>query len=354
MIKRLEVQGFRNYDNKKVELGRGVNLIIGKNGSGKTNLLEAAFFLICGKSMRRVDVKEMVGFGKEGAVVEGTLEINFQREIRRIISGEEKRSLEQRVDEMEAVSFHPDDIWIIKGSPEMRRRAIDEAITQVKRGYGQLLREYGRILRQRNEALRKVRKKEESKNYIRSLNPLLCDRGRNIVEERSSLIDIMEEKIREISRRWEGMDIELNYYSTLGLAKAEQKDLMEKLERVEDAEIRRGITLVGPHRDEMVVRIGGKNARRECSQGEQKIATILWVLAKAVMTMEIVGKETVLLMDDCLSELDTENRERVLRELERWNQSFVTATELPDEMGTYNVILLGDEAGERGRGQCIE
>ena len=338
MIKSIKLRDFRNYEKEEKAFKKGLNIIIGANGRGKTNLLEAIYFLLQGSSMRTNDVKEMIRKGSEEALVEGSFEIEGERKERAVITREEGGRIGRRVDYLEALAFQPDDMWIIKKGPEARRGALDGVIKGIKKGYSATIQEYQRIVRQRNEALKAVRKGAKSREYIRNWDPLLYRKGREITEERKTTLKKVEMEMAKVARRWGREEVGLRYYASMG-DKDEDKT-KEKMLRMEEAEIRRGITLIGPHRDEIVFLSGGRNARRECSQGEQKLMMIMWRLAQARLTMEEGGKRALLLMDDCLSELDEENKNRVISEMEGWEQALVTVTEDSDSFNGYWKVEL--------------
>ena len=333
MIRSIELRDFRNYGHKTVGFEPGINVVIGENGRGKTNLLEAVFLLLQGRSMRTGNVKEMVRDGSQRAVIRGEFFVEGRIDKRIVIEGSGTMRGRGEVRNLRAVSFQPDDIWMVKGGPEARRRCLDEAIIDLKKGYKETLLEYQRILRQRNEAIKAVRRGKKRREYMRNWNTLLLERGSAITEERIKAAKTMESGMAELGRRWNKGEIKLRYYASLvgdieGSGKA-----MEKIEKMEEAEIRRGITLIGPHRDELIFMLNGRNVRRECSQGEQKMMVLMWKLAQARAMEEAAGKRTLLLLDDCLSELDECNRYLLLQEIGAWEQAMVTTT---DDSREYN------------------
>ena len=338
MIKSIILRDFRNYDKEEKVFKEGLNIIIGANGRGKTNLLEAIFFLLQGRSMRTNDVEEMIRRGSGEALVEGCFEMEGERRERTAINRGEGRRRGRRVDYLDAVAYQPDDMWMIKKGPDARREALDDVIKGVKRGYPATTQEYQRIVRQRNEAIKAVRKGIKEREYMRNWNPLLYQKGTEITEERAAMLAKIEAEMARMAQRWGAEEVSLKYYSSME-GRDEQRT-KEKMLRMEDAEIKRGITLIGPHRDEILFLSGGRNARRECSQGEQKVLMIMWRLAQARLVMEEGGKHTLLLMDDCLSELDEENKNKALREMEGWRQSLVTVTEDDSRFNGYWKVEL--------------
>ncbi len=340
MIKILKLYNFRNYEREKIEFNPGINVVIGKNGRGKTNLLEALYFLLQGTSMRTSDAKEMVRNGEGKAMVEGLLDIGREVTARTVIENERIIRKGMIKENIGAVCFQPDDIWMVKGGPEARRKTLDDLISQVKKVYRDATREYQRVLRQRNGAIKAARKGVGRKEEIRNWNPLLIRTAGTIIEERVNTIRSLEREMELIGKRWGVGDMAIRYYSTMGGEGWDEEKIVEKLRKIEEVEIRRGATLLGPHRDEMVFTMAGKNVRRECSQGEQKLMVIAWRLAQGRSYEGESGRDVILLMDDCLSELDGENRAKVMGETKDWRQTIITSTDDMVEFKDVNKIVL--------------
>ncbi len=341
MINCVRLYNFRNYAGLIQNFEPGLNAVIGSNGRGKTNLLEALFFMLEKRSFRGADAGEIVRKGERQAKVEGTVGERGESQASIIIGVEEGVRAEKTAQDQRAVCFQPDDIWMIKGGPEERRRGLDEVIVGVKRGYRETLREYQRVLKQRNEAVKEIRRGSRGREAMRIWNPLLVDKGMEVVRERRKMLSRMQKEMALLSERWGKGGLEAKYYSSFG--EGDEASAREKMKRMEESEIRRGTTLMGPHRDEVLVFLGGRNLRRECSQGEQKLAVIMWKLAQAEIIRNETGREVVLLMDDCLSELDAENRSVLLTELERWPQVILTATDAGEELKRCARIYLDGE-----------
>lgn len=342
----IRLHNYRNYRRFLAKFEPGINVVIGENGRGKTNLLEALFFLMQGKSMRAADAAEMIYRGEEEAVIEGIFELDFQIRARARISMEGKERERTAEERLLAVSFQPDDIWMVKGGPEARRKSLDEVVSYVRKLFAETSREYQRTLKQRNEAIRTVRRGAGERELIRSWNPMLCRLGSAIVTERGRIAKALEKEMGNLAAKWGKGEIRLRYYTSMGENPDDEEKILEKIEKMEDAEIRRGASLIGPHRDELVILLGGRNARRECSQGEQKLVTIMWRIAQARLAQETTGKKPLLLMDDCLSELDEGNRALLMREFEGWEQVIITSTDdMPEFKGAHK-IRLNLEAGK--------
>ncbi|MDI6830751.1 MAG: DNA replication and repair protein RecF [Actinomycetota bacterium] len=340
MIEGIEIAGFRNYELAEFVFREGINAIIGNNGRGKTNLLEALYFSLQGKPMRGSDVKEMVKRGADSARLRIRARGAVYMEKGLEIKGGGERRESGSLEGYGAVSFQPDDLWMIKGGPEARRRQLDEALSEIKKGYRVTLREYHRVLRQRNEAIRAAKKGLGDRELLRSWSPLLLRWGTAVVRERAEGLGELGAEMARMADSWGMGEIKLRYYSNMWEGIDEPEKLTKKVERLENTEIGRGMTLIGPHRDEIVFEMGGRNARRECSQGEQKLIALMWKIALARTIKNRSGREIILLVDDALSELDRENRRLVVEELKEWRQVFLTHTEDIEELAGAEKIFL--------------
>jgi len=337
LLKEIRLKDFRNYEDFAVSFGPGLNLVTGRNGVGKTNLLEAVFLLVEGRSIRGADLKEMVRSGAQEGWVEGRLGGEVEERVVTILrrEGEVEKGVFKG---MGAVAFVPEDIFIVKGNPEWRRRYIDEVIRDIKPAYGELIKEYRRILKQRNEALRMARKEAWRAGEVESWDLLLVRYGMDVVRERRSAVRLLSDMLKEETREWGMGEVEVKYYSSLSPGDEEYN--LEKVRKMREAEIRRGMTLVGPHRDEIVFYLGGRNIRREGSQGEQKMFCLACRLVQARMKEEYTSIRTLLLFDDCFSELDAWNREKLARNIRSRVQALVTSADGVKEAEAEKTIDL--------------
>lgn len=338
MLSRLVLKNFRNYRDYEADFGPGLNLIVGDNGVGKTNLLEAVFLLLEGRSFRTAGPGEMISHGEEEGFVEGRFDGGGGRQVKVVLSKEGETVKKTRA-ETRAISFVPEDVFLVKGNPEWRRRFIDQLLRSLKPHYGELIREYGHVLRQRNQALKMVRRELWKKEDIRNWNLLLVRRGMEIVRERREALQLLEKGLNREVMEWGMGKVEIKYYSNM--ASEDERENLDRLERMEEAELRKGTTLLGPHRDEMIFLLGGRNLRREGSQGEQKVFCLAGKMTQADIIREHTGKKIILLMDDCYSELDEVNRRRISASLRRWEQVLATSTERVEGVEADRVIEIG-------------
>lgn len=350
MIKKVRLKDFRNFQEIECEFEKGINLIVGENGLGKTNMIEAVFFLSKGRSMRTGESEDLIRRGEERAVIEGWIgDRGKDRNHALVGRGGVKRTIGKG---FEAVAFLPDDAQMIRGNPEIRRRSVDEIVRDIKPGYAEVLKEYLRGLRQRNEAIKKVRRGSAKREEIHYWDELVVRRGMEIVEERKAMLLRVEEKLNEIGKIWDVKDIRIKYYTNLETGEKGRERNIEKMTLVEEADIRRGATLIGPHRDEISFRIEGRDLRREGSHGEQKVVSIMWKMAHAGILEEEKGS-VVLLLDDPFSELDNKNREALCHAASRWEQVIMTATETVGCLGEAHIIRLVDVVGGLDNGLRI-
>lgn len=344
MIRFVSLRDFRNYERRRVEFAEGINIIIGGNGRGKSNLLEALFLMLQGRSTKAAEGREMIREGQRIALVEGALDAGREVSLRIVIEEDGTIRGKRRIEGLGAVCFQPDDIWMVKGGPETRRKYVDDVITSMKATHRETLKEYTRVLKQRNEAIKAVRRGARGREYIRNWNNLLIEKGGRVVTERRDALSRITGEMYRTSHSWGLGRASLKYYATMGDEGEAREKSIKKMERMEEAEIRRGSSLIGPHRDELLFLLDGRSVRRQCSQGEQKLITIIWRLSQARLLEEECGEKIVLLMDDCLSELDAGNRRSVIEELGKWRQSVITTTDELPELAGLNKIWLESEA----------
>lgn len=341
ILRRIRVRNFRNYVDYSAEFSPGINFIVGGNGVGKTNLLEAVFLTIEGKPMRSGEMAEVIREGAVESVVEAEYGDGFlKRSTVRI--GIERDAKKELVTGIKSVTFMPEDIEIIRGGPENRRKYLDETVIGLKPAYKEILREYAKTLRQRNEAIKMVKKGLRGREGIRFWNEMLVRNGLEIVRERKEILKRIETSLNEEGELWGWKSMEARYFTNMTIGEEAGELNRRKLEKMEDAEIRRGTTLVGPHRDEVIFYLDGRNLRRMASTGEQKMAAMLCVFVRGRIYQQ-EGKETILLLDDCFSELDGKNRSRLGNYVRGWNQVLVTGTDELKEVEVKNLIFLGEQ-----------
>ncbi|MBA4369971.1 MAG: DNA replication and repair protein RecF [Coriobacteriaceae bacterium] len=353
-ISRLLLRDFRSYEHLAVEAGAELTVFVGPNASGKTNALEAVQLLTAGRSFRNPDWSDVVRSGAETSValIETRSDEDRQGEVRLEIAGGARRysvdgKAVRRVSDLSgrlpAVAFTPDDLWLVKGPAERRRAALDDLGGQLAPAYAAAAREYSRALRQRNALLKETNPPDA---LTAPLEDLLAEAGGRLVEYRVRLLRRIAERAAEAHEEIAEERLEFGYSEREGLGRdpmetgvdaAEAAEAIRReIRRRRPEEAARRTTLVGPHRDDVSVRIGGREARSHASQGQQRSSVLAWKLAEVAVVEDVTGRSPVLLLDDVMSELDERRREALTSLVRRNAQTFVSTTNL----GYFSAGLL--------------
>jgi DNA replication and repair protein RecF len=345
-IKELELSNFRNYERQKFCFHEKINIILGRNGQGKSNLMEGIYVLSMGKSFRTQRDLEMIRFQADFLRVYGSFEKEGRAlDIEVMLSGEEKKfkidgfSGSKNADMLEnayMVVFSPEDIRTVKGEPERRRRFLDRELFQIRPLYYKDLLRYRKSLLHRNKVL-----KEEfpDENLLDVWDENLFKYGAAIMRERKGF----SEKLRKIGREIHASvtnnreTLEICYEPDIEFAEdsAKQKALfLEKLRACRETDKARSYTGAGPHRDDISICIDNVDVRRFGSQGQQRTAALSLKLAELKIIKEETGEEAIIILDDVLSELDGERQRFLIRFLAD-NQIFISAAEMNAEIMKY-------------------
>ncbi len=338
-VSRLSFEGFRNLKPGSFEPVPGVNVVVGENAQGKTNLLEAIWLFTGTKSFRSAKDSELIAFGSEqsrlslsftAADREQEAEILIQNRRMATLNGIKQSSAAKLAGIFCGIVFSPTHLSLIKGGPAERRRLIDAAYCQLRPAYVKTLSEYARILSQRN-ALCKARDTGEAACEMMDLwDRQLAQAGCRIMHARQRYLQHMSPIARKI---YGGLssgkeEFDLRYASTVNILPEETPTemavkLYEELRLHRRDDLAAGCTTVGPHRDDMEVYINGCSARSFGSQGQQRSAVLAIKLAEAAMLEEVTGEKPIALLDDVMSELDHSRQEYILNHIRDW-QVFIT------------------------------
>jgi len=342
-LKKIELKNFRNYEEQTVEFHNKVNIITGKNAQGKTNLLESLYIMSLGKSFRTNKDIEMIGFEKEYCRAK-SLSIKEGRELEiEITIGKEGKTTKingmktaknfDLLENVYMVIFSPEDLKIVKDEPEKRRKFIDRELCQLKPIYYKNLGRYKKILQQRNSLLKQ---QDINEDIIAVWDEGLAEYGAKIIQERNRFVDRLNQISREISRNiTNGKEaLELTYEANVEHKEnyEEQKEYLKKvLNKNLKNDISRRNTTVGPHKDDLKICVEGIDIRHFGSQGQQRTAALSLKLAEIRLIQEEAKVSPILLLDDVLSELDSERQNFLINSLEEV-QLFITTTELSGEV----------------------
>ena len=344
-IKKILVHNFRNLEQQNLQPDARLNIIIGKNGQGKTNFLEAIYLMANGESHRTSTTKEMINWNEKGFLVQillfknsSEIKISYSlknRDRKIKINNNPVEKISDFIGNLNAVLFSPEDLKLVKGGPAQRRKFINTEISQVNSYYHHLLKKYNNILKQRNNLLKdiqqnnKTRKKNE--DMIAVWDEQIAEAGSKIVLKRKKVINKIKILARLMQRRITGGRENLNlYYETdlKGETAAEVKNYFtEQLSQNRKKEFRLGYTTLGPHRDDIALLVNDRDIRKYGSQGQQRTTALALKMAELEFMKSEIGEYPVLLLDDVFSELDRERKKLLINLIRGRIQTFITSTE---------------------------
>ena len=358
----LQLRNYRNYTRLDLEPGSRLNVFLGANGQGKTNLLESVALLALSTSPRARRDSELVGpLAPEARVTAQVQSGDRQAEIRisiRVEGDRARRRIEVDGQPRRAVDlpglfrvtlFWPDDLNLVKAGPEHRRRLLNEMLVQVRTGYARALSRYARVLEQRNSLLKQVASGEQPPSALEVWDLELARLGSELVAaRRQAVADLAVRAATGHAAISGGEELDLSYAGP-------PDDLLAALQRNRGEDVRRGSTSVGPHRDDIVIRLGERDARAFASQGQQRTAVVSIKLAEAAVVAEMTGERPVLLLDDVLSELDADRRGSLLERLGDPGQVVITSVEanpFPESVIGSSVVRCIDRGMVKSCGQA--
>ncbi len=337
-INKLVLKDFRNYEAETIAFSDGINIIYGNNGMGKTNALEAIYYFSQGRGFRGSG-KDAVRNGCEAGRIgisfnsgdrEYNGEIHFEGKHKKIFLNEiELKKTSQLVGQFICVLFTPDEMNLIKGSPEVRRRFVDSSIIPMKPSYLSALMTYNLVLKQKSSLLR-----QERYNMLPVFNVQLAEIGSKIILMRKRYIDSIKDIAAQVQKDISSgkEELEINYAASVkpetSLSETKQA-FIKRLEDMEKSEKENKICFVGPHRDDISFKINGKSAKNFASQGQQRSAVLCLKAAQTELIYNETGESPVMLLDDIMSELDKYRRDFFTQRIMD-KQVIITCTEPED------------------------
>ena len=341
-INEIYLDGFRNFKGVTARFADGVNIIAGSNAQGKTNLIEAVYYLTIGRSFRLAGDKDLISFGSENACVragvvsggrEQTLEARlfYGRRHELYANGVRLKKTSELSGRLTAVLFGPDDLNMIKDGASVRRRLMDQCLSQLRPGYLTALTEFNRLYEHKTRILRDYHEKPSLLDLLDDYDLRLAQQGARLIHYRSAFTAILSRKAADIHREFSGGSEELMIrYKTVGGMDAAEKrpdqilpGLLEHQRTHRQAELSSGLCLSGPHKDDLEIEIDNAPARKFASQGQARTAAVSIKLAERDIHFDDRGEYPVLLLDDVLSELDPMRQSFVLDRI-RNGQIFIT------------------------------
>lgn len=342
----LQLQNFRNYESVQLEFTDGVHVFIGENAQGKTNLMESIYALAMTKSHRTTNDKELIRWNKEFATIKGTvektatktnLELQFSKKgkIAKVNYLEQKR-LSSYLGNLNVILFAPENLTLVKGSPQNRRKFVDMELGQMSSLYLYDLVEYNRVLKQRNTYLKQLAiKKKQPDEYLEVLSEMLSELASKIVFHRLDFMKQLEALAIPIHDQLSlGREkFSVSYQATIpledGLTPSQMKEIyMNQFKKNQTREADQATTLIGPHRDDLIFYLNEVPVQTYGSQGQQRSTVLSLKLAEIELMKLSTGEYPLLLLDDVLSELDDDRQTHLIKAIENKVQTFITTTSL--------------------------
>lgn len=343
-IKSVELKNFRNYKNEFFEFNPKINIIYGNNAQGKTNLLESIYFLALSKSHRSINDKDLIKENEnECKVTANAILNNFPTSLEIKITNNRKiyridnnyiKSLNNYLSNLKVIIFFPEDLEIIKSSPDIRRRYLNIQISQLNKTYYKILNEYNKLLKIRNDILKKNLKDNNlDKQYFEIITAYLIDKASYLYCMRDKYIERINKLIGNYYKKISTFDnLKLKYITNLDVEKYDYENnkllLKKRFDELRSAELKSGVTLIGPQKDDFEFILDGKNLKNYGSQGQQRMAILALKITEIEVFTEIGDETPILLLDDVFSELDEFKKNNLLDLLKDDIQTIITTTDL--------------------------
>lgn len=343
-IKKLSLQGFRNYQELEINLDKGINIFYGDNAQGKTNILESIYLCATARSHRTHKEKEIIMWGEDHAhvklevqkkYVEDTIDFHLLQGSKSVLINRLPiAKLGELFGCLNIVMFSPEDLQLVKNSPKERRRFLDIELCQIDKLYYHALKQYHKVLKQRNLALKSFSKHKDY-GMIDVWDMQLEEYATTIIEKRIQFIkelnDFANQIHADISNHKESLEI-------LYDPSTSSEEFRQRMQKNREKDILYQTTSVGPHRDDLKFLVNDINVKTYGSQGQQRTVVLSMKLAELKIMKKYIGEEPVLLLDDVLSELD-ENRQKDLFKYTHNIQTLITCTGI--EQSVWNTQKIG-------------
>ncbi len=345
-IEHIKLLNFRNYDYLELDFNPNINIFIGNNGQGKTNILESIYVLSLSKSNRSGQDADLIEFNKDFLTVSGKIEKddlkknlevyidNYRKKVS--INGKEIHRIKDYISNFCVISFIPTDLDIIKGSPSIRRNLLNVDISQLFNNYITVLNEYNKIVKIRNEYLKKLYINNNSDfRYLDIINDKLIEAADKIYEYRFNYLKEINSLIPSIFKKITGLSgLTIKYDNTLGILEYDKEKIrnafLKKFKKNLNQEMMQGQTLVGPHRDDFSFYLNDVDMKVFASQGQQRMAIIAFKISELNYYKKVLGSYPVLLLDDIFSEIDSSKRNKIVKFLKKDIQTIITTTDIND------------------------
>lgn len=362
-LKNIELTNFRNYKHIKVSFNKGINIIYGKNAQGKTNLLESIYLLGLTNSHRSILDNSLINNKASFLKVKGVLKKDKIGNDLEVYIDDRKKILKfdnsvinkvsDYISLMNIIIFTPDDLDLIKGSPQIRRKFLNVELSQLYSNYYIVLNEYEKLLKIRNEYLKTVYKTNKiDNNYFDILTSYLVDKAIIIYKMRQKFVDKFNLFCQDIYKDITNYDdFKIVYKKSIDVDindKNIKNIMLDKFKEKRDIEIKLSSTIYGPHRDDLEFYLDDINLKYYGSQGQQRIAVLTLKLSEIEIFKKYVDSTPILLLDDIFSEIDKVKRDNLLKYINKDIQTIITTTEVDniDEKFIKNAKLFQIDAGK--------
>lgn len=343
-LEKLNIKFFRNYQEAEIHLKKGINILVGDNAQGKTNLLEAIYVLGMSKSYRSFSdevlinnnskVSRITGIIKEESI-KTKLEIQLSEKNKILkVDNEEIKSIQNYLSHLRIIIFFPEDLNFIKDGPEIRRKYINLQISQLYKNFVKVLNDYNKLLKTRNEYIRKVKYNESyNKEYYQILNDYYIKKAILLYRMKKKYVDKINEYIAKIFFDITGLDgLCVVYNTNIFFDQYNDEEMYKNMKtKIDDSikeEISYGKSIYGPHRDDFNFILNGQDLKYYGSQGQQRAAILALKLSEIKIFEKATGSNPILLLDDVFSELDEIKRNNLLKYIENDIQVLITTTDL--------------------------
>ena len=374
ILKKIKLVNYRNLVKQEVNFSNNINIFIGDNAQGKTNLLESIYYLALTKSYRTNDNnlinKDSVSFKIKGDIkdsgISKSLSIELSDEIKKVkINNNEVNKISDYITNLNVILVCPEDINILQGTPQERRNFLNIELSQISKNYIKKLNEFNKLLKIRNNYLKMCYGSiNTDMRYLDSLTENLVDREIDIYQERNNFINLINENVSNIYKDIIGINnFKVVYETNIEFDNFDDNYLREKISKKYkeslNKEIENGMTLYGPHRDDIKFLIGEDDIKIYGSQGQQKVAIISLKLSEISIFKNITGSNPIILLDDVFSELDMKTRNKLIKYIDNNIQVIITTNDTKglnkkfiDSSKIFNVVkgkIIEKESDDNGK-----
>jgi DNA replication and repair protein RecF len=340
ILNKIVLQNFRNYENEEFKFKKGINIIIGNNAQGKTNLLESIHYISNLKSHRvfqdiniiaKNKIKARIKAFIQNEQIKNTIQIDIFENKKEILVDNNKIEKNNYYDIVNTVIFFPEDLDIIKGYPEIRREYLNQQIISLNNEYKKLISDYNKLLKTRNDSLKKIMIGEKiDMDYFNIVTNYYIKISSKIFNFKNKYINKINEIISDNYQKISGNDelkikyiTEINNFDSIKLI---EEQLTNTIKENYSQEVIQGRTLFGPHKDDIQFLINDENIKNTGSQGQQRMAILAYKISELEIYKEVKNKNSILLLDDVFSELDIKRNKNLLNLLYSLEQVIITTT----------------------------